>query len=245
MKERLTKIAAYLRNKAKEIKLPKLSGIHWNYSIAKIIVYAAIALLLAAALFLTRQPPKQSWFEEDFIIYSFDKQIHKQPSLSMPVCILQDPTEEAKTYRGIGIGDEARDLLSAYDWKDWEFVVFGNGEEYGNYDLTKEYNAKISNANDFASYLDDFSEKGYAAKLRVLVYKQNGRLVTRSHLNGKDGLQAYQKLMYIFAAEIEDGCVHTIVVENNYYRELAKCYAENNGLVPDNENYKWLKLLGQ
>jgi hypothetical protein len=44
---------------------------------------------------------------------------------------------------------------------------------------------------------------------------------------------------------MEDSVIDTITIENNYYRELAKCYQINNGLIPETEEYGWLRALGE
>ncbi|MDR2520006.1 MAG: hypothetical protein LBC69_02970 [Eubacteriaceae bacterium] len=211
----------------------------------RIALLGALAVALAAALLFVNTPPKENWCEEDFAFYSTEGKPAVEPTLEAPAIVLQGTGLDAATYRGVKVGDSAKEALEKYNWKDFELVVFREGEMYGDYDLTKEYNAKIAKAADLVKEMDEIMSHKYALKLRMQVYKQNGRLITRSYLKGKDGLQPFQKLMYVFALEIEDGKVHTIVAENNYLKELNSCLEDNGGLLPESDEYNWLRLLAE
>jgi len=259
-----------MREKLRGVKLPSLKNLHWpkipslksahvpeglklpnlklsslSASELRIGVLSLFALVLLACLAYWKAPMNGNWSDEDFSFYNDSGSPVMEPSLDNPLVVSQIGAQEAVTFRGVRVGDDAKEALKKYNWRDYELVVFKAGELYGDYDLTREYNARAANIDDLINLMDEIVRKGYALKLRVLVYKQNGKLITRSRLNGDDGLQPFQKLMYIFAMEIEDGKVHTVVAENNYLREMARCYELNNGMLPENDSYEWLRILGK
>ncbi len=199
----------------------------------------------------------RGWRESDFVFYNEEGDIIAQPDadgVAQTRIDLNDAGEDAETDRGVKIGDDAKEALEEYNLTDSEFYIIDNESGAEDVRLTEWYNSLAPDGEALVSFLDEIDDRGCSVLIITHIYKQNGKLLTRSKLD-YDELDSKRasaiadlesKLLYnIFYIQTQGMKISYISTWNRYYYELCLARLHNDGVLPDTEDYEWLRDLGQ
>ena len=199
----------------------------------------------------------RGWRDKDFVFYNEEGDIIAQPNaggVAETRIDLNDAGEDAQTHRGVKIGDDAKEALKEYNLTDSDFYIIDNESGTEDEKLTALYRTLAPDGQALVSFLDEIDDRDCSVLFITYIYKQNGRLVTRSKLD-RDELESNRaavvaefesKLLYnIFYIQTYEMKISYISTWNRYYYELCLARLHNDGVMPDTEDYEWLRALGQ
>ena len=199
----------------------------------------------------------RGWSEKDLVFYNEEGDIIAQPNaggVAETRIDLNDAGEDAQTHRGVKIGDDAKEALKEYNLKDSKFYIIDNETDTENEKLTALYRSLAPDGQDLVSFLEEIDDRDCSVLFITYIYKQNGRLVTRSKLDYDElpsksaaAIAEFERkrLYNIFYIKTHEMKISYISTWNRYYYELCLARLHNDGVMPDTEDYEWLKLLGQ
>lgn len=199
----------------------------------------------------------RGWNEKDFVFYNEEGDVIAQPDadgVTNTRIDLNGAGEDAETYRGVKIGDDAKEALDKYNLIDSVFYIIDNESGVQDIRLTEWYRTLASDGEDLMSFLEEIEGKDCSVLFITYIYKQNGKLVTRSKLDydeldsnrAADIADFESKLLYnIFYIQTHEKKISYISTWNRYYYQLCLARLHNEGVIPDSEDYQWLRDLGQ
>lgn len=133
---------------------------------------------------------ESEWTEADFAFYNSDMIVIKKPvaGKTMSYYINLKDGEAGQTYKGVHIGSYPEELLEKYDLSDAEWSIYDTSKDaaWGETDrskaLSEKWHSEGKTGADVIAMSDFLCAKGYYFYVKLDVYKQNGRFVTRSQI---------------------------------------------------------------
>lgn len=199
----------------------------------------------------------KAWSDKDFVFYNqlgFTVLKPEIGDMTVAEIYLNDAGKNAMTYRRVKIGDNALKALEKYDLTDSEFMIFNAANPSENEAVTSYYQQKAADGAELLEYLDEICSKNLSVHFVISLYKQNGKLVTKSDLNydkipayPKDfkNVYDYRRLYNVYIFEVTDMKIAYVTTWNAYYSHISSVKKQNNGVIPDTDEYDWLRALGE
>jgi hypothetical protein len=212
-----------------------------------ILTITAVLLLGAAGC----GSPK-GWNEKDFVFYDEGGKAVLEPSAEYDVetkrlennsfIALSRAGSSASTYRGVKIGDPILTAFENYDLTDSTYSIYKNSTYQK--ELIDEYMRIAPTGAEIINYAKEIDRKGMHLYIEIKVYKQNGKLCTYSKLKD-DGIDIEKKLKYRISFGIDDMRIDDVYIDSNYHYEMYAAMYYNDGIIPEDEEYDWLRELGK